>query len=71
MQGFGFSWSVRKPPSIPVDKPISLSLHKLLTEVWAAGQSSVTTQDQDSTSAASCTVVFDRAVDEKSGVGWH
>lgn len=70
MQGFGFSWAMRKPHSIP-DEPISLSLHKLLTDVWAAGRSSVTTQDQDSTSAASCTVVCDRAVDENLGVGWH
>lgn len=61
MQDFGFSWPVRKPHSIPAD--ISLSLHKLLTEVWAAGQSLVTRQDQD--------VVCDRAVDENPGVGWH
>lgn len=70
MPGFGFRWAMRKPHSIP-DESISLSLHKLLTDVWAAGRSSVTTQDQDSTSAASCTVVFDRAVDENLGVGWH
>lgn len=61
MQDFGFSWPVRKPHSIPAD--VSLSLHKLLTEVWAAGQSLVTRQDQD--------VVCDRAVDENPGVGWH
>lgn len=62
---------MRKPRSIPVDEPISLSLQELLTEVWAAGQSSVITQDPDSTSAALCAVVFDRAVDEDPGVGWH